>query len=186
MRQVVVIDAQNDFILGSLAPIYAKEVADKIVLFLSGLSANDMVFYTQDWHDKGHCSFLQNGGEWQTHCLANSDGASIYGGFSSVIHSPNLNNSFKKAKENDKEEYSCFYASNDAGFRIHQVLNKSVDVEIVGFVSEYCVLNSALALIDAGFSVIVYENLCAYISMDGHKCALGQLRDAGARLGYAP
>lgn len=183
MRQVVVIDAQNDFISGSLAPICAEDVADKIVLFLSGLTPDDKVFYTQDWHDDGHCSFLKNGGEWQTHCLAGSHGASIYGGFSGVMHSPNLNNSFKKARHNDKEEYSCFYASNEAGVKFHQALDRDTDVELVGFVSEYCVLNSALALIEVGFRVVVYENLCAYISRDGHKDALKQLRDVGARLG---
>lgn len=182
MRQIAVIDAQNDFISGALAPVCGEEIADKIVLFLSQLAVSDRVFYTQDWHNFGHCSFLQNGGEWQTHCLANSKGAEIYEGFFGVIHSPNLDNSFKKAMQNDKEEYSCFDALNEAGVKFNQALDRDVDVEIVGFVSEYCVLNSALALINAGFRVLVHENLCAYISKDGHKDAMRQLRDAGARI----
>lgn len=40
-----------------------------------------MVVTTQDWHPSNHVSFVEFGGSWPSHCVANTHGASFPKGF---------------------------------------------------------------------------------------------------------
>lgn len=190
MASIIVVDTQNDFISGSLAAFDGKNVARKIYDFLYSLEKNYKesilnlkskpdVFYSLDWHDKTHESFKQNGGIWQTHCIAGSAGAALFEPFFSLDeYMPSFKNMFYKAKFN--EQYSAFEAKNE----LNQSLKECVKGEliVVGFVLEYCVLNTALEFKKAGFNVSVISELCAITDKNSAKDSLKRLKDAGVRL----
>lgn len=195
MKNVVVIDAQNDFITGALACIDGKNVAQRIAKFISGLDESHNIFYTQDWHGIGHCSFVSNGGIWVTHCVAGTLGAAIFSDFRYLgKNSPNELNTYKKAQQDYREEYSCNYAINSAGIPLYcslqdQYLNTSTNtntdkysVILVGFATEFCVFESAVDFKKNGFDVTVVENLCGYVSKEGHIKAIEKMRQAGIHI----
>ena len=58
---LLVVDAQRDFIDGSLAVPGAEAIIPEINRIKGGF---DNVYFTLDWHPKDHCSFKGNGGTW--------------------------------------------------------------------------------------------------------------------------
>lgn len=64
MKTLVVVDAQNDFISGSLACQGSESALENIVKLIE--NDRDMaVVYTADWHSKSNESFKENGGIWR-------------------------------------------------------------------------------------------------------------------------
>lgn len=190
MKNIIVVDAQNDFINGALACVDGLRVVKKIVEFVAN-AKDARVFYTKDWHPKEHCSFAKyhSDGQWPEHCVASSDGAKLYEGFYKLggAKAANSQNCFKKGCELDKDEYSCFYAKNDKGEILHSIIKAlsqqaSPSVLICGFATDYCVRASALDFAKAGFDVSVAKNLCAKVSDVGAKAALLELEAAGVRV----
>lgn len=61
MKTLVIVDAQNDFISGSLACQGSEEALKNIVSYIECDPDMDVV-YTADWHSKMNGSFKENGG----------------------------------------------------------------------------------------------------------------------------
>ena len=62
---LVIVDVQNDFIDGKLAlkNCPAKQDGGEVVPVINHLIDTipfDVIVYTQDWHPKDHCSFIEN------------------------------------------------------------------------------------------------------------------------------
>lgn len=191
MQNIVVIDAQNDFISGALACIEGTKKAEQIVEFIASLEKGARVFYTQDWHGHGHCSFANNGGTWVMHCVAGTMGAALFSGFSKLPHhTPTPKNTYKKASQDDKEEYSCCFGVNSEGTALFQAIENAHNgiglqkptINLVGFATEFCVLQSALGFERMGFEVNVLSNLCGFISKEGHEKALKKMLVAGINI----
>lgn len=63
---LLIVDPQVDFISGSLAVEGAKEKMDALTdALLDGDIDCDYVMVTKDYHPSNHCSFKENGGQWQ-------------------------------------------------------------------------------------------------------------------------
>lgn len=76
-KLLLIIDAQYDFINGSLAVDGAEE---KMINLSNHIKSNDYdsIYFTIDWHPFNHSSFIENNGKWPKHCVQYTHGASIY------------------------------------------------------------------------------------------------------------
>ena len=76
---LIIVDVQNDFLPGgALAVNDGDAVIPVINKFMRVFTTNELpIFATRDWQPSGHCSFVDYGGPWPNHCVANSPGAQI-------------------------------------------------------------------------------------------------------------
>ncbi len=74
---LIVVDVQNDFLPGGgLAVNEGDAVVPVINECIRHFTAKELpIFATGDWHPTGHVSFVENGGQWPKHCVADSPGA---------------------------------------------------------------------------------------------------------------
>lgn len=145
-KLLLIIDAQHDFIFGSLA----VKGSDKMMLKLASYIENNgkdyqSIIATVDWHPIEHCSFKNNGGEWPIHCLQFSKGASI---FEPLLFAMNdcHNKDFKvltKGLSEDREEYSIFKNDKSRTILLDTCERLGIEeIDICGIALDYCVINS--------------------------------------------
>ena len=176
MKTLIIVDAQVDFISGSLACKGSDEALKHLVKLIE--SNPDMtVVYTADWHSPTNGSFEKNGGIWPVHCVENTEGASPYQGFYTLSREdarPNDQNTFKKGRRDDVEEYSGCLGTNGAG----DVLKDYVtgDILVAGFASEYCVRETILGLREEGLNAALYLPGVAYVDEKDHEKNLANLK----------
>jgi nicotinamidase/pyrazinamidase len=135
---LLVIDIQNDFLPGgSLAVLEGDQVIPALNGYIDQFSKRQLpVFATRDWHPANHCSFIQQGGPWPEHCIADSQGAE----FAANLHLPVSAYIISKGADVDQDSYSGF--ANPA-------LKEQLDnagacrLFIGGLATDYCVLNTA-------------------------------------------
>ena len=77
---VLVVDYQSDFAdpKGGLYVKDGEKIKQSINEFLEQVKDKATIIASRDWHPKNHCSFVENGGQWNTHCVQNTDGAKLY------------------------------------------------------------------------------------------------------------
>lgn len=176
MKTLIIVDAQVDFISGSLACKGSDEALKHLVELIE--SNPDMaVVYTADWHSPTNGSFEKNGGIWPVHCVENTEGAGLDQGFYSLSREdarPNDKNTFKKGRRDDVEEYSGCLGTNADG----DVLKEYVtgDILVAGFASEYCVRETLLGLRKEGLNAALYLPGVAYVAEKDHEKNLVDLK----------
>ncbi|MCQ2209507.1 MAG: NAD(+) synthase [Paludibacteraceae bacterium] len=131
-KVLTIVDAQNDFIDGSLGVGLEKwNEAKKNILSLIQKEKYDGVIFTKDWHPTKHCSFKQNGGVWPAHCVQATMGAEIDKDLQKIdIDSIIIN---KGCNENI-EEY---------GIDVLATLGDIQELHLVGLCYDYCVSSCA-------------------------------------------
>lgn len=144
---LIIIDAQNDFIDGSLAVNGAEEKMNKLCEFIrENGQMYDHIFLSADWHPITHMSFKDNGGQWPAHCVQHTHGAAIFGPLMDVLHECKLNYEvLTKGDNEDREEYSVF--RNDKSRNIIVETCKAIDtkdIDFCGIALDYCVKDSIL------------------------------------------
>lgn len=133
MKILVIIDAQKDFIDGSLGVGLEKwNKAKAEILSLIKAEKYDKVIYTKDWHPTNHCSFKSQGGLWPVHCVANTSGAEIDSDLLNLDIPAIIIN---KGQNADIEEYGVdvLQGSKAANAKLH----------LVGLCYDYCVSSCA-------------------------------------------
>lgn len=171
MRALLVIDFQNDFTPGgALAVPEGDEIASK-VNELAGSDDFDLVIATRDWHPPDHGSFAAHGGPWPEHCVAGTPGAELHRDAIDVV--------VDKGQDPGTEGYSAFEGTGLADL----LRERDVDhVTVVGLATDYCVKNTALDALMAGFPVTVDASAVRGVDVaegDSER-ALEQVRTAGA------
>jgi nicotinamidase/pyrazinamidase len=188
-RALLVVDVQNDFCEGgSLAVQGGADVAFRISKLLRrwhDAEPRDRPYAaavaTRDHHiDPGsHFSdepdFVES---WPVHCVANSDGAAFH---------PNLDPQPFDAifvKGEYAAAYSGFEGRAPNGQRLADWLaDHNIDgVDICGLATDYCVRESALDAVRAGFEVRVLLDLCAGVAADTSAAAVEEMRRAGVEI----
>ena len=182
----IVIDVLNDFISGSLATLHAKEACAKIIERINA-HPHQEVFYVCDAHPQNHCSFMEQGGTWLPHCVKHSFGQQVDIAFYTCVNQPNQRprisqNIFEKGSHPNIEEYSGYRAMGAQGKRLCEVLQPGQPVLISGIATEYCVLETVKELLQGGHQVEVLQEGLGYVTLEGHKQALGQMREMGVRM----
>lgn len=164
MKVLLIVDAQNDFITGSLAAKDGKEVVKKIVDFLNK-NKDYNVYYTLDYHNKTNKSFKVNGGIWPIHCQKNTWGSKIEESFYKLKnkkHLPSEENMFYKGIKDYPEEYSAYESKRKDGKLLKDILKDS-EIYVIGFVYEYCVLNTLKDLVKNNYNAKIIRKLSAVI-----------------------
>lgn len=182
MKQLIIIDCQNDLITGTLACHHATDAVENIIDYLNNHQDVE-VFYSQDWHSPTNQSFSENGGIWPVHCVANTWGSALADAFSLKLKNetqmPNESNRYLKGKDDRIEEYSAFYAENKDGKVLFQQLDE--EVMIAGIASEYCVLETIKELKKKNHEVhVLFEGL-GYVDPETHDQAMETYQDLGVK-----
>jgi nicotinamidase/pyrazinamidase len=174
-RALLIVDFQNDFTPGgALAVPGGDEIAPRInELIASG--AFDVVLATRDWHPADHGSFAAQGGPWPPHCVAGTAGAELH----EALDRSQIEVIVDKGQDPDTDGYSAF-----EGTGLEQLLReRGVDeITVVGLATDYCVKNTALDALKAGFRVTVDQRAIRGVEVTPGDSAraLGELRAAGA------
>lgn len=147
---LLIVDLQNDFLPGgSLGVPHGDLVIDPINTLIGLYSSRGLpVYASRDWHPNDHCSFAAQGGPWPPHCVADTPGAA----FSQLLALPQDAIVISKAATSQEDAYSAF---NGTGLARSMLADGVKRVTVCGLATDYCVLNTVLDGIDAGFEILL-------------------------------
>lgn len=176
---LIVVDVQNDFLPGgNLAVPHGDEVIPVLNRYISAFHARELpIFATRDWHPPDHCSFLQQGGPWPPHCVADTPGAA----FSAALELPPDAHIISKATTLTKDAYSGF-----EGTRLNELLQVAGirRVFVGGLATDYCVLNTVRDALQHNYPTFLLEDAVRAVNVqagDGVRA-----REEMVRLGAVP
>ncbi|MDO5040711.1 MAG: isochorismatase family protein [Peptoniphilus sp.] len=182
MKTLVVVDAQNDFIDGSLACENSENAIANIVKKINA-GDFDKVVYSMDAHSPTNKSFKVNGGIWPVHCVEGEKGAELSSKFD-AIENPEFKTTeltvYKKGKDDEVEEYSAYYAKNEAGESISDL--KSDEFIVCGLASEYCVRETILEFKNKGKNVKMFLDGVGYVDREDHLKNIEELKNMGIEM----
>ena len=184
---LVVVDVQNDFCPGGNLPVPHGE---EVVPTINELGQRFRhVVLTQDWHPPDHRSFasshpgrqafqsieLPYGPQvlWPDHCVQGTAGAQFHAGLQH-LHAELI---LRKGYRRHIDSYSAFYENDHttptglAGYLRERGLTR---VFLAGLAFDFCVRFSAEDARRGGFEVVVVEDACRGIDMDGSVAATRQ------------
>ena len=164
--EYIIVDPQNDFITGKLGSERAKEVADRIALFI-GSNINpdeDLIIVTQDYHHKNDPEFKKFG----EHCLAGTEDVKIYEPIKKAL------NKFK----GDKPEIirkDIFGTNLDI---------EDFEVTLMGFCTDICILVNAILILQeySDVAITVDSNLSCGTTEEKEREALSILKGLGVNI----
>jgi len=174
-RALVIVDFQNDFTPGgALAVPDGDQIAPRLNA-LAHSGAYDLVIATRDWHPADHGSFAERGGPWPVHCVRDTPGAQLH----PALDAQAIDVVMDKGQDPDTEGYSGFQGTD-----LEELLrsNGVQEVTVVGLATDYCVKNTALDALRAGFAVRVDASAIRGVEVeDGDsQRAIEAMREAGA------
>jgi len=177
---LLVVDIQNDFCPdGNLA----VPRGDEVVPVINGVAKKFAhVVLTQDWHPPGHFSFASShprkkpydfievtyGAQilWPDHCVQGSKGAA----FRDDLDIPKAELVLRKGYHREIDSYSAFYENDrttPTGLGGYLRERGFTRVFLVGLAFDFCVRYSAEDAHREGFEVIVIEDGCRAIDIEG-------------------
>ncbi len=109
------------------------------------------MFFTRDLHPRNHVSFVERGGRWPPHCVQGTRGAD----FHPKLVIPKGAAVIDKGMGADFEAYSGFQGT-DLERRLRD--EKVGSVYIGGLATDYCVKETAIDAVAAGFKAWVMRN----------------------------
>jgi nicotinamidase/pyrazinamidase len=181
---LVVVDIQNDFCpSGALAVPHG----DEVVPIVNQLAENFRnVVLTQDWHPPGHLSFASShpgrspydtitvayGPQilWPDHCVQGTPGAV----FHDALRIPHAGLILRKGIHRSIDSYSTFYENDrttPTGLTGYLRDRGITRVVLAGLALDFCVRYSAEDAVREGFAVVVIEDACRGIDVQGSVAA---------------
>lgn len=181
---LLVVDVQNDFCPGGALSVPR---GDELVPVVNRLAQRfPHVVLTQDWHPPGHLSFASShpgrkpydaitvsyGTQilWPDHCVQDTPGAQ----FHTDLHIARAELVLRKGYRSDIDSYSAFYENDRrtptglAGYLRERAFTR---IFIAGLAFDFCVRYSAQDALREGFTVVVIEDACRGIDVDGSVAA---------------
>jgi nicotinamidase/pyrazinamidase len=146
---LLIVDVQNDFLPGgSLAVAQGDEVIAPANGLITLYREHGLqVYASRDWHPFGHCSFIEQGGPWPPHCIADTRGAA----FADQLALPADAIIVSKAQTREADAYSAFRGTGLA----HRLRTRAIGrLAVCGLATDYCVLNSVRDALALGFRVL--------------------------------
>ena len=173
---LLIVDPQVDFLPGgSLGVPQGDAVLAPINRLIDLYRTHGLpVYVSRDWHPALHCSFAGQGGPWPVHCVAGSDGARFAPGLQlddAIVVS--------KATTVDVDAYAAFNGTGLADTLRERGIRRLV---VCGLATDYCVLNTVLDGMAAGFEVLLATEAIRAVNVnadDGDR-ALVRMLDGGA------
>ncbi|WP_375618209.1 MULTISPECIES: bifunctional nicotinamidase/pyrazinamidase [unclassified Bartonella] len=195
-KALIVIDVQNDFLLGGAL---AVPQGDAILPAVNNLINHfDHIILTQDWHPKNHCSFascypekkpydtvtLDYGPQilWPDHCIRGTQGAE----FHPSLRVEKAQLILRKGYNQKMDSYSAFLENDQktpTGLQVYLKEHGFTKLIMCGLATDFCVGFSALHAMQCGFKVSVSLNACAGIDVNGSlNTMLKTMNEAGIEL----
>ena len=193
---LLIVDVQNDFCPGGAL---AVPDGDAVVPVINRIApAFGQVVLAQDWHPPGHQSFASShpgrqpfetievayGPQtlWPDHCVQGTPGAA----FHADLETGRAEMIIRKGFRAEIDSYSAFFendhttATGLGGYLRDRGLGR---VFMCGLAGDYCVAFSAVDAAKQGFEVVVVEDACRGIDLDGSMAAAREaMTQAGVRL----
>jgi nicotinamidase/pyrazinamidase len=196
---LLVVDVQNDFCPGGALAVPRGDEIVPMINRLAGRFAH--VLLTQDWHPADHRSFasahpgrkpfetasLPYGAQvlWPDHCVQGSEGADFHWDLDIGKAELVLRKGFRR----DIDSYSAFYENDRrtptglAGYLRERGFRR---LFMAGLATDFCVHYSAVDGRREGFEVLVLEDACRAIDLDGSLAkARAAMSGSGAALSTA-
>jgi nicotinamidase/pyrazinamidase len=176
-RALLIIDFQNDFTPGGALAVTDGDTIAPRINALAASGDYDLVVATRDWHPADHKSFGAQGGPWPVHCVAGTQGAQLH---------PDLDRTkidivVDKGQAVDTDGYSGFESTD-----LEEILRERgiTQVTVVGLATDYCVKNTALDALRAGFQVTVDSTAARGVEVQpgDSERALEEVRAAGGAI----
>ncbi|QXX76432.1 bifunctional nicotinamidase/pyrazinamidase [Methylovirgula sp. HY1] len=177
---LLVVDIQNDFCPGGALPVPEGDAIVPILNRVAQGFAN--VVLAQDWHPRSHISFasahpgckpfqtveVAYGSQtlWPDHCVQGRPGAD----FHPALEIPQTALILRKGLHQDIDSYSAFKendrktATGLAGYLRERGLTR---IFIAGLAYDFCVRYSAEDAKTGGFDVVIVEDACRGLDIDG-------------------
>lgn len=176
---LLVIDVQNDFCPGGrLAVNEGDQIVPVLNAWIDAAEANQATLaFSRDWHPAGHCSFIEQGGVWPIHCIAESEGAELH----PHLHLPDQGRIINKGASLAFDQYSPFDRTDLADWLRQRGASR---IWIGGLAQDVCVRQTALDAATHGFETHVILPATRPVNLhagDGEK-ALREMRQAGVLL----
>ncbi len=174
----IIVDVQNDFCPGGALPV---PQGDAVVPVINRVMTKfEYLVFSRDWHAQDHPSFSDapeyKDMSWPPHCVEDSPGAEFHGDLRVPLDAIFL----LKAKE--QESYSDF-----EGTGLTETL-RARDISrvfVAGLATDYCVKETVLDAIQAGFDTVVVTDGCRGIAEDTTEAALAEMTAAGAQFTHS-
>lgn len=190
---LIIVDVQNDFCPGGAL---AVPHGDEVVPVINALGARlPHRVLTQDWHPADHLSFASSHpdkspfettslayGEqvlWPDHCVQGGRGAD----FHADLETNGSEMTIRKGFRREIDSYSAFYENDRqtptglAGYLRERGFKRTF---LAGLATDFCVGYSAVDAAREGFEVLLIEDACRAIDLEGSLDRARQdMRDAG-------
>lgn len=169
---LIVVDAQNDFIDGSLANPVAQERIPNLVSKIQNFDG-DYIFVTRDTHTNNYLSTQEGQKLPVVHCVRGTDGWNI---------NPKVGNALIDAdvREKCKVEYvdKPTFGSDKLAHMISEIKG-DLDIEIIGFCTDICVVSNAMLIKTEVYDradITVDASCCAGVTPETHTAALETMK----------
>lgn len=151
---LIVVDFQNDFAdpEGSLYVPGGEEAVGFVNAEIeTAAAAGATLVYSQDWHPESTPHFQKDGGIWPVHCVADSRGADFHPGLD--VRDTAI---FIKKGVQGEDGYSAFglrdpVSGETSSTGLADRLQGVEEVFVLGLALDYCVKETALDALRAGF-----------------------------------
>ena len=167
MDKLIIVDMQNDFIIGVLENEAALAIVPGICDAIQRFDGE--VFLTQDIHFKFLYDKMIEGKSIPLHCEYDTKGAELY---------PDIEQAYNEWRINHHASNYFIYckdtfAPEDNFFEPNEINDKDT-IYICGTCTEICVVSTALKLrsVYPNNRIVCYSNLCAGLTPKSHEAAL--------------
>lgn len=172
MRVLVIVDAQNDFIDGTLGTKEAKDVVPKIVDKISKFTANTLVLLTKDTHFYNYLETQEGKNLPVKHCMYTSNGWSINDEISNAVKKGGFYH-WSSAEIINGRILKKTFGSPEL-IDVLNCVNKIDEINVMGFCTDVCVISSVLMLktFFPEVKINVYKECCAGTTPENHEAAI--------------
>ena len=186
---LIIVDVQYDFVEGgSLAVEGGTNLANRLATFVDqGANGIAHIITTQDWHIDPGSHFADEPDfidTWPKHCVAHTHGAEIVEPLSASLKAHGVDAQIHKGMH--EAAYSGFEGIEEATGQIlaEKLRLLGVDtVYIAGIATDYCVKQTALDAVKAGFTTKLLKDFVVGINPDSVQALLDhEFADAGIHL----
>ncbi len=161
---LVVVDMQNDFVIGSLGTEEAKAILPKVVSKIENFNGD--IYFTRDTHKEDYLNTQEGKVLPVEHCIEGTEGWNLH---------PEIG---KFAKDNIVDKGT--FGSKELAEKLEKVHRKECinSITLVGLCTDICVISNALLLkaFMPEVKIIVEGKACAGVSPESHERALESMR----------
>lgn len=166
VKILVVVDMQNDFIIGSLGTKEAVEIVPKVAQKISAWKGE--VYFTQDTHRTDYLSTQEGKNLPVEHCIMCTGGWDIHKDIIKLLEQP--------------IDFKGTFVKNTFGCKeMAEMLGTIPDIEeiqLVGLCTDICVISNALLFkcFLPEVPIVVDASCCAGVTPESHKRALEAMK----------